>query len=984
MDRDAKTAKARNGVNAPGSPRSRRSADPDKRPAEQRLADALAQQAAVAEILDAMAASPTDAQPVMDAVAKRAALLCHAQFARVTLVEGEVLRPLAHYSVDGESPIPMQPVTLQRTSITGRTLVDRKTVHHADIVPLLDTEYPDALFNATSSGIRAILSVPLICEGDANGAIFLWRREPGLFAPDQVALVETFARQAAIAIRNVRLSDLAETRARELAESLRQQTATNEVLKIISRSTFDLNAVLQTLIESAARLCDADKGTITRQRDGQFYRAESVGFSRAFMDYVKDVPIVPERATATGRALLEGRVVHIPDVRADPEYSFAEAQRLGDFRSILSVPMMREGTPIGVMVLTRSDVRPFSDKQIDLLSSFAEQAVIAIENVRLFTELDVRNRDLSIALEQQTATSELLKVIGRSTFDLQPVFAALAENAVRLCAAERGLIFRFDGQYLRYAVGHNVSTELVDFFDRNPIVLDRGSTSGRAAVERRTIHIHDVRSDSDYTYGGSGVDPYRTVLAIPMLKAAELLGVIVIYRYDVQPFTESQVALMETFADQAVIAIENVRLLNELEARTTQLTRSVGELRALGDVGQAVSSTLDLETVLSTIVSRATQLTGMDGGAIYEYDEARGEFYLNTADSLPQELVEALRNAPIRKGEGALGRLAVTGEPVQIVDIADERVYQSGVRETLIRHGYRSLLAVPLLREGHLLGGLVVNRKRVADFDAQVIDLLKTFASQSALAIQNARLFREIEAKGRQLETASQHKSEFLANMSHELRTPLNAIIGFSEVLSERLFGELNAKQAEYVIDITESGRHLLTLINDILDLSKIEAGRMELDAGDFDLPVTIDNAMSLVRERAQRRGIALRCAVAERLPTIRADERKVKQVLLNLLSNALKFTPEGGTVEVRASAYDDRVEIAVADTGVGIAPEDQEAVFEEFRQVGRAAKKIEGTGLGLAISRKFIELHGGTIRVESQVGHGSTFTFTLPQRLPR
>ena len=321
----------------------------------------------------------------------------------------------------------------------------------------------------------------------------------------------------------------------------------------------------------------------------------------------------------------------------------------------------------------------------------------------------------------------------------------------------------------------------------------------------------------------------------------------------------------------------------------------------------------------------------------------------------------------------------MTGESTQVRDIVDERVYQSRVKKILIKHGYRSLLAVPLLRENHLLGGLVVNRKSAGEFSPEVIDLMKTFATQSALAIQNARLFREIEVKSRQLEIASQHKSEFLANMSHELRTPLNAIIGFSEVLSERLFGEMNDKQTEYVNDITESGRHLLLLINDILDLSKIEAGRMELDVAEFNVATAIGNTLALVRERAQRRGIALQCTVDENV-AIRADERKVKQVLLNLLSNALKFTPEGGAIDIVAVAHDDRIEIAVTDTGVGIAPEDQESVFEEFRQVGVASKKIEGTGLGLAISRKFIELHGGRIWVTSRVGAGSTFTFTLPR----
>jgi signal transduction histidine kinase len=299
----------------------------------------------------------------------------------------------------------------------------------------------------------------------------------------------------------------------------------------------------------------------------------------------------------------------------------------------------------------------------------------------------------------------------------------------------------------------------------------------------------------------------------------------------------------------------------------------------------------------------------------------------------------------------------------------------------LLRTGTRALLAIPLLREDHLIGGLTVNKKTPGEFSPQVIDLLKTFASQSALAIQNARLFREIADKSRQLEAASRHKSEFLANMSHELRTPLNAIIGFSEVLSERMFGELNEKQEEYLKDIHASGQHLLSLINDILDLSKIEAGRMELELTDFHLPTALDSALALIRERAGRRGIALHLSVDDRLGQIRADERKVRQVVLNLLSNAIKFTPEGGRIDVGAVPRDGFVEVAVSDTGVGIAPEDQEAVFEEFRQVGTADKKVEGTGLGLTLCRKFIELHGGKIWVKSQLGQGSTFTFTVPVR---
>src|SRR5262245_13591663 len=594
--------------------------------------------------------------------------------------------------------------------------------------------------------------------------------------------------------------------------------------------------------------------------------------------------------------------------------------------------------------------------------------------------LQTHKRELVEALEQQTATSELLKVIGRSTFDLQSVFETLAENAVRLCEAKRGVILRFDGQLLRFAVGHNVSPELREFFERNPIALGRESNSGRAALERRTIHNHDVQSDPEYRYGGSRVDPYRTVLAVPMIRGDELLGVILIYRHEVRPFTDNQVALIETFADQAVIAIENARLLTQLRERTAELTRSVDELTALADVSRALSSTLDLDTVLTTIVGRAIELSGTDAGTIWEYEANAEVFHLRAARNLEDDIVGVLRATPLRRGEGTVGRLADTRAPIQVADISGETAYRARL-EVIVRSGYRAILSVPLLREDQLIGALTVNAKTPREFPPAIVDLLTTFATQSALAIQNARLFREIEVKSRELEAASRHKSEFLANMSHELRTPLNAVIGFSEVLTERMFGELNEKQDEYLKDIHASGQHLLSLINDILDLSKIEAGKMDLEMSDFDLPATIDNALMLVRERAGRRGIDLHKSVDERLGQIQADERKIRQVLLNLLSNAIKFTPEGGRIEVRAVPVDGSIEVSITDTGVGIAPEDQQAIFEEFQQVGTASKKVEGTGLGLALSRKFIELHGGRIWVKSQIGTGSTFTFTIPVR---
>jgi len=534
---------------------------------------------------------------------------------------------------------------------------------------------------------------------------------------------------------------------------------------------------------------------------------------------------------------------------------------------------------------------------------------------------------------------------------------------------------------VRLAALANVSPEGAEALHRTfPRPVGRDSGLGRAILTKEVQAITDVREDPEYGIADSATFAgFCSALCVPLIRDGIAVGAIAVGRREPGSFPESQIALLKTFADQAVIAIENVHLFTELNARTAALTRSVEELRALGEVGQAVSSTLDVETVLRTIVSRANQLAGMDGGAIFEYDEAGEEFHLRATDGLPAEVVDVLRARPIPKGEGAIGRLALEARLVQIGDISDVTTYTSRVRDALVRLGSRSLLAVPLLREDHLLGGLVVNRNRAGDFAPRVIELLQTFATQSAVAIHNARLYSEIEVKSRELEAASRHKSEFLANMSHELRTPLNAIIGFSDVLAERMFGEINDKQAEYLNDILESARHLLTLINDILDLSKIEAGRMELAPSEFDLGGAIDSTLVLIRERAHRHGIAVQRSTGDGVGMIRADERKVRQVLLNLLSNAIKFTPEGGRIEVRARCHDRVAEVSVTDTGVGIAPEDQAAVFEEFRQVGTTSKKVEGTGLGLAISRRFVELHGGRIWVTSQLGSGSTFSFTLP-----
>ncbi len=597
-------------------------------------------------------------------------------------------------------------------------------------------------------------------------------------------------------------------------------------------------------------------------------------------------------------------------------------------------------------------------------------------------KVEARTLELTEALEQQTATAEILRVISSSPTDLQPVLNVVAENAARVCAANDALIRLVEGDVLRLVAKYG------PFPVDERIALDRGSIAGRAVSDRRTTHIHDMAAQSETEFPvGKAITHrfgYRTVLATPLLREGVPIGVIAIRRAAMQPFSDKQIALLETFAAQAVIAIENVRLFQELQTRTRELARTVDQLQALGEISQTVSATLDLGRVLATIAEQTGHLSGADGATIYEFEEATGIFHLRASRNIDHDVIETLRAVPVRLGQGALGRAAETRQPVQFADITVPGMYTGPMRDALVHAGFRALLAVPLLRESQIVGGLVVNRNTPGEFPPETVELLKTFGTQSALAIQNARLFREIEEKSRQLEVADRHKSEFLANMSHELRTPLNAVIGFSEVLLERMFGDLNPKQEEYLQDIVSSGRHLLSLINDILDLSKIEAGRMDLELTHFSVPLALENALTLIRERATRHGLGVDLAVDPGVGEIVGDERKVKQVLINLLSNAIKFTPEGGRVSVTAHLANGTVEIAISDTGIGIAADDHDAIFEEFRQVGTDyARKREGTGLGLTLARRFVELHGGRLWVKSELGRGSTFTFTLPVEQP-
>jgi GAF domain-containing protein/anti-sigma regulatory factor (Ser/Thr protein kinase) len=944
------------------------------------MQDRLEEQTATREILRVISQSRRDVQPVFETIAANARKLCQAMSAWVSTFDGELIH---HGASDSVSPEGMEaimrvvPMSASRGSLTGRAILTRHSEYVRDVRE--DPEF--RLQNlAEVGGFRSAMAVPMLRDGSPIGAIAVTGAEPAMFSKRQITMLQTFADQAVIAIENTRLFNELQTRNQDLTEALERQTATSEILRVISQSQSDVQPVFEAVAINARKLCRGMAGWVGTF-DGELLNfAAADSLNPEALDEVRRLyPRPPTRAGANGRAILTGTVTYIPDVRADAEYPLQALAVTAGYRSIVAVPMLGDGSPIGAISVTGAEPAMFTERQIAMLQTFADQAVIAIQNTRLFNELQTRNRDLTEALEQQTATSEILRVISQSHRDVQPVFEAIAANARKLCEARTGMVSRFDGDLLHVAATEGTDAEGLDIMRRVfPIAPAGGTATGRAIESRSVVYIPDVTADAGYRFRDeSTAANFRSVLAVPMIHDGRPIGTVNVTGARPAMFSERQITMLKTFADQAVIAIENSRLFNELQARTAELTRSVEELRALGEVGNALSSTLDLDTVLATILTRANQLAGTQAGQIYDYDDATEELRPRATFGYIKEIDDAVRRNPLRNGEGVTGQSVLKKQPIQVTDITVEGAYESRLRDLAIESGFRAVLAVPLIREDQVMGALTIARTQAGEFPRQVIDLMTTFASQSALAIQNARLFH-------QLEIASKHKSQFLANMSHELRTPLNAILGYTELIVDQVYGQVPEKINEVLDRVQKSGRHLLGLINDVLDLSKIEAGQLVLTLSDYSFSDVVQSVVSSVGSLAAEKQLRLTVDLAPDLPVGQGDERRITQVLLNLVGNSIKFT-EKGEVAVRVSVSDGAFLAAVADTGPGIKKEDQAKIFEEFQQSDTTVTKTKsGTGLGLAIAKRIVELHGGRIWVESVFGQGSTFFVSVPIKTER
>jgi two-component system NtrC family sensor kinase len=944
--------------------------------AREHLSEALEQQAATSEVLKVISRSAFDLQLVLDTLVESAVRLCDADHAWLFQRDGEFFHWVTSFGHASDVRAQLRDyfksrkVPVDRGSITGRAAMEARAVHVPDV--LADPEYTWSGAQKIG-GYRAALGAPLLYKGTVVGVIFVAKTVPQPFTAKQIELVTTFADQAVIAIENTRLLNELRQRTGDLSELLEQQTAASQVLQVISSSTGELEPVFQAILASATRTCDAKFGLLYRIENGSARIISKLGIPPAFAEYLKRGPHRPplnrvSPLTPIGRVIQSRQLVHLADYCTDQSYLDRDpitvaAIELGSIRTLLVVPMIKNDALMGAIVIFRQEVRPFTDKQIELLQNFAAQAVIAIENARLLHEL----RE---SLQQQTATADMLKVISRSTFDLQALLKTLVGCAAQLCDAYDSAIWRPDGDRLLLVAHHGP-------IPAETLPLIRGTVAGRTVLDGRALHIADLPTeDAEFPESSENARRwgFRALLCVPLMREGVAIGTIALRRREAQLFTERQVALLQTFADQAVIAIENTRLLNELRESLQQQTATAEVLKVIS------RSSFDLQAVLDTLTESAARFCEAPMAAIMRQKYADSYYYATTY-GVSADSNNYLKSVAIKAGrETVVGRALLEGRIVQVADVLADPEYRW--IEAQERTGLRTVLAVPLLREGNPIGALVLARSVVRPFTDKQIELVTTFADQAVIAIENVRLFEEIQDTSRQLAEASQRKSEFVASMSHELRTPLNAIIGLTEMMVTNATRFGMEKAQEPLLRVNRAGTHLLGLINQVLDLAKIEAGKLELNPQSLQLAPLIDEVVGTARQLAEQNENRLVVETQENLGALTVDPMRLKQILLNLLSNACKFTKQGEVALHVRKVVDGRnwIEFAVADSGIGMTAEQQAKLFQDFIQADSlTTRRYGGTGLGLALSRKLARMMGGDVTVTSEPGEGSVFTVRLP-----